>query len=417
LEFASRCVASLGANDIASAVTRPGPPVLADKLVAETAMLLHAVAHLQAGEPRIRSLVHELAAQLVPHARGESVQAALCLDPGHALDHAAGHVLLTKLGYRDDRFDALLTRTLEMGVAFGPERLPHRRLEQCWLRRVGGWHPNPPSAAERRAMADSLLGRPLDALRSGRLDLYAFTHAVMYASDLGERRAPLPRGRARVAADALAGLALAVQTEDADLAAELLMTWPMLGVSWHPAASYVFERLAEREDACGLLPGSSFDAQHHGMLRGEGRFAYERDACYHTVYVWGILCAATLRAGAGPPTLLPRYAGGRRGAAASLLELLDAPTRQLSWMRPAHTLDAARQDTLAPLLLAIVLRRAAGTGDLPRLRTALEIALKGGLVDAPAPLQAASVLRRSRCLAAPVESCGPVQSSIASNWS
>ena len=64
-----------------------------------------------------------------------------------------------------------------------------------------------------------MLGRPMDALGSARLDIYAFTHAVMYASDLGERRIALPRPSPAIAADAEAALAYSLDSNDFDLTA------------------------------------------------------------------------------------------------------------------------------------------------------------------------------------------------------
>jgi hypothetical protein len=97
-----------------------------------------------------------------------------------------------------------------------------------------------------------MLGRPLDALGSTRFDVYAFTHAVMYATDLGTRRARLPRRFRDIKADAIAALAYSLDTADHDLTAEVLLTWPMLGLGWNPAATFAFRLLADAEDELGL---------------------------------------------------------------------------------------------------------------------------------------------------------------------
>jgi hypothetical protein len=400
LEFARRCVCSLQAREFERgprAAPAAAPQVLGDKLVAETAMLLHAVAPVRHRCPRIDELIHDVATRLVPHARSERVRAAVCLDPGHAPDQSVAHVLLTRLGYRDERFDAILARTRSLGPGFGPERLAHRRLELHWLHRVGGW-PAPRPRDERHALADSFLGRPIDALAGGRLDYYAFTHAVMYASDLGERRVRLARRRTDVAADALAALAFAMDTQDLDLATELLMTWPMLALPWQPAATFAFQRLADVDDATGRVHGLAFNADRHAALPEPDRFAYERATCYHSVYVWGFLCAAALRPGAAPPEAVPQRRRAT-GAADRLVEMLGASGPQPAWLQAVCRLAPRQREGLAPLLLACLLRRSASAGDLGRLRPALEIALGAGLVDAPATMQAVAFLRRSQLLA------------------
>jgi hypothetical protein len=61
--------------------------------------------------------------------------------------------------------------------------------------------------------------------------------------------------------------------------------------------------------------------------------------------------------------------------------------------------SAELQDAAAPLLLSVLLRRAAEASDLARMRLALNAALQCGLASGPAPVQAAALLRRAQCLA------------------
>ena len=107
--------------------------------------------------------------------------------PGMARDHAFAHLLLSRLGYPDPSIDQLLSESLAIGANFGPARLPHHQLEQEWLAHI--WSVGEaPARRDLQLVATSMLGRPLDALGCGRLDIYEFTHAVMYASDFGARR-------------------------------------------------------------------------------------------------------------------------------------------------------------------------------------------------------------------------------------
>jgi hypothetical protein len=370
--------------------------LLREKIVSETAMLLLCVEPVRTLDERIREQFEAVATLLIPHARHKDVLAAICLDPGQARDHAVAHSLLSRLGYFDRDVDHLLSKSLTMGADFGPERPPHRRLEQAWLARV--WNVGePPRRPDSRLLADSMLGRPVDALGSTRLDIYAFTHAVMYASDLGRRRITLPRRLAAIAADAEAGLAYSLDANDFDLTAELIMTWPMLRLSWSASATFAFAILANVEDRVGFLPGLTFDSARHQTLVGEERSRFALVTSYHTAYVMGFLCAVALRPGCAPPSVVPP-ARRSRGAGAAVLRLVGAEGPASCWREPFEALDSRQQDSVAPLVLAALLRRARTAGNLRLVREALEVALAHDLVDGPAPIQAAALLHRSQAL-------------------
>ena len=400
LDVATRTVRTIVEADPANAGSAP-PTESRDgmgreKAVAETAMLLLCAEPVRSLDERIREQAGAVAALLVPQARRADVLGAICLDPGLARDHAFAHAVLSRLGCPDPAVDRLLSESLAMGAGFGPERLPHRRLEQDWLARV--WSAGEtPRRRDARLVAESMLGRPMDALGSTRLDIYAFTHAVMYASDLGERRIRLPRPLRAIAADADAALAFGLDSNDFDLAAEVLLTWPMLGLPWSPAAIFAFRLLAGVEDDFGFLPGSSFDVARYEALSGDERSRFALATSYHTAYVMGFLCAAALRQGCAPPAAVPP-ARRSRGAGAAMLRLLDSDGPTACWRKPFDALAPRQQDSVAPLVLAALLRRARTKGDLGLVRQALEAALAHDLVDGPAPAQAAALLRRSRAL-------------------
>jgi len=237
----------------------------------------------------------------------------------------------------------------------------------------------------------------MDALGSTRFDIYAFTHAVMYASDLGERVVVLPRPSRAVAADADAALAFSLDSNDFDLAGEVMLTWPMLGLVWSPAAIFAFRLLADVEDDVGFLPGSTFDFTRYQALTGDERARFALLTSYHTAYVMGFLCALALKRGCAPPTTVPP-ARRSRGAGTAVMRLVgtDGPTS--CWRKPFSGLAPRQQDSVAPLVLAMLLRRARTKGDLSLIRKALEVALAYDLIDGPAPTQAAALLRRSQAL-------------------
>lgn len=400
LDLAHRMIGTIVETESANAETATRAEgvwgLMREKVVSETAMLLLCIEPIGSLDKRIREQIEVVANLLIPHARHKDVLAAICLDPGLARDHAAAHVILSRLGFPDPDVDDLLSKTLAMGPNFGPERLPHRRLEQAWLARV--WDVSePPTSRDSQLLADSLLGRPMDALGSTRLDIYAFTHAVMYASDLGRRPIARTQSRAAIAADADAALAHSLDSNDFDLTAEVIMTWPMLGLAWSPAATFAFGILASAEDRLGFLPGLTFDLNRYQALNGEDRSRFAVATSYHTAYVMGFLCAVALRQGCTPPAAVPP-ARRSRGAGAALLRLISTESPTSCWKEPIDALAPRQQDSVAPLLLTVLLRRARTQGHLRLVREALEVALAYHLIDGPAPSQAAALLRRSQAL-------------------
>jgi hypothetical protein len=215
-------------------------------------------------------------------------------------------------------------------------------------------------------------------------------------------RQPLPSARRRrdIEADALVALGLALDAEDCDLTVEVLWVWPMLGLRWHPAALFALKGLIERQQSLGFLPGIGFDAQRVVGMSSEQRDRHVRETCYHTVYVMGFLCSAALRSDR-LPDLTPRRTkhGASRGAGAVLLDLLQSDKHHPQWCARLTEQGAGLQDAAAPLLLSVLVRRAAEASDLARLRLVLNAALQCGLASGPAPVQAAALLRRAQCLA------------------
>ena len=80
-----------------------------DKVVAETAMLLRAVAALPDGTVR-RCRVAALASQLAVYAQGPRIAAGIALHPSLARDYGAAHIVLKAAGFGSPRCDAALER-------------------------------------------------------------------------------------------------------------------------------------------------------------------------------------------------------------------------------------------------------------------------------------------------------------------
>lgn len=358
------------------------------KAIPEAAMLLYVAATAQHTDGRIAGAVGDLARALRPHARTEAVLAALCLDPSRARQHAVVHSVLSWLGDEDSETDELLQHCLAGFDDRGPELLPHRELEQRWLERV--WAAGQDNRPDDDLIARSSLGRPLDILGATAGDLYAFTHAVVYASDFGSRRPQLTRSAEAMSADADAALARSLDFDDLDLTAEILWTWPMLGVPWSPLAMFAVRMLMAVEDEAGVLPGLDFDLAIHSKLTGETQREYRLSRCYHSTFVLAFVYAAALvsdrmvTAPAGSPT-----------ASGELLELVGARTKTPRWVEFFARLPEAGQAELGPFLLSVAILRARNRGDLVAIRTCLLAAGRYGLLAVPLARQALGLLQRS----------------------
>ena len=400
----------------------PAPLVLA-KVVGEAAMLLRMAANLRGEDETLDVESRLLAVQLVAPARGARVKARLCHDTGRALEHASAHLFLGDAGYPDEAFDRLLDELLEGEVAGGAERLPNHQLECEWLDQLRrGRVDVEPIDAE--LLAATCIGWPLDVLACSTLDLYMFTHVVLYASDMGRRPVRLPRPVDEVLAEAEAGLAAALDADNFDLAAELLWTWPMLDRPWSAAAVFAFDLLSTVQDEFGFLPGPEHARWAAEPVPGLARDEMVLRTSYHATLVMGMLCAATLRPGAAPPaaiasrvSLVPPSSRGMPAPLMSSASLASPPRRVAApvgdtgwlarlppraptprWQQAFERLDASRQAALTSLCFNVWFRRAAA-GDLAQLREALAGTLEHGSGDGPSARQALMRLRRTTAVA------------------
>jgi hypothetical protein len=361
-------------------------------------MLLLCAARHRALAPAIDTRIDDIARQLVPLARSDAVLAAICMDPGRGRDHAIGHIILTTLGFVDHEVDHLVSQSLAAGAGLGHERLAHRELEQEWLARIGQ-HNEVGFVADPQLAARSMIGKPIDLLASGRDDLYAFTHAVMYVSDLGGRRILPPRPPHAIAADVDGALGYSLERDDFDLTAELLLTATMLHVGWTPTATFAFKVLVAVQEDLGFLPGSSVDWNQYQALDDGERSQYALTTSYHTGYVMGFLCATALGPGCAPPSAVA-VGGVRPGAGRALLRRTNPGPATRRWRQAANELADAQLDSISPMLLALSLRQATDSGDLRLVNELLQISLDHDLAAGPVPGQAAALLRRAAALVA-----------------
>jgi hypothetical protein len=363
-----------------------------EKIVSETAVLLVAASPAMVHD-EIDQRVRELAELLSPHARSERARLGLCLQPALAWDYALSHICLNRLDCPDYEFDKLLRASLESQATCGRERVPHRMLEQEWA--ATGWYqPKPgrkltsPPTARR-----SVLAQTMDLFNCTRDDIYAFTHALMYVTDFNLIPSLLPRRRALILAEAEALLARCLDEQDYDLAGEVLLSWPLSGKTWSAAAAFGFRVLARVEDKAGFLPTAATRINEIRAREGVARTRYLLATAYHTAYVMGLLCAASLQTGYAPPVAIP-VAGAKAGTARQVLRFLDAGGESQHWRDEFRQLTESEADALAGFLLSMALRRRVKKRDFTGLRHVLELADRLDLTESPVASQAAELLER-----------------------
>jgi len=391
LHVAERVVERLAANGYTDS-RDPSNNIRPEKLISETAFLLVGASTVgkQLGVARH---IHRVAERLLPYARSQRMLLGMCMEVSLALDYAQAHICLTRLGYPDPAFDAVLRKSLSSQARDGRERTPYRMLEQEWLIRT--WNGGRSKYGRKHLWAEreSVLARPMDLLGGSREDVYAFTHALIYTTDFNLKPRRLPRPASEILAEAEAALARCLDEEDYDLGGEVLLTWPLTKGSWNAPATFGFRVLARVEDQAGFLPSPSTKLQRVNEMTGDERTDYLLATGYHTEYVMGLLCAAGLHSGTLSSGAISDMSHGV-GSHALILRVLDADPRRRHWRDDFDRLAQPERDAIARLLFAMALRRIAIQRNFAALRELLATGYRLGLANCPVASQAAELLDR-----------------------
>lgn len=369
LDVAESAIALVSATDtLVDLTAMEAPP---DKIIAETAIFLRIAARV----PEVAQRAHTLAKQLVPHARHPRIAVGMVLHPALALDYAVAHSMLESMGYTDATFGQLLASAQRSSVAGARERVPYRELEQHWLTSVAR-----NSRISLHVIERTALSRGVDLLTGSRDDVYALTHAILYSTDFGAMRINLQRDNEDIVAISDSALAGALDDDDFDLAGELLLARPCLGVEWNTTSSFAFAVLARVEDEVGVLPSLSLDGVEYQRQIPEARAQYTAAASYHTAFVMGLLCACILTSNNRPEALELRDNNG------------DARGKQ--WQRNVESVAHLQSEELNAFMFDIALRQAVRTLDLGALPPILEACVASGAPATPLSAQAAALMRR-----------------------
>lgn len=359
-----------------------------EKPIAETAMLIYAAS----GASRLTDVanrIEEIARLLVPHARSHRTLLNIALHPALCLDFAVPHILLTKLGYGDGGFDDVLRTCMNSQARNGHERPPFGSLEQKWIASL--WSGVEPGQGWRADLLNSVLHRPIDILGGLREDAYAFTHLIMYCTDFGFRSGRLPRARSVILGEARSLLAKCLDEENYDLAGEVLMAWPLTGARWCASAAFGFRVLASVEDRVGVLPAGTTKVDRLNKLEGRERTQYALGTAYHTAFVMGLICAASLLPGRAPSIRItgPQIKGNFLDR---LLRFLDRD--QGHWQPELSGLTDAERNALAPLMLDIAIAQKCRKHDYAAVGELLAVASEYRMASSPLCGQAAELLER-----------------------
>lgn len=326
-----------------------------------------------------REEIRSLARDLAPLVRAPHVYRFLFLRPSRAPMHTLAHFCLAELGLPDDRLDRVARLALSSSVCAANERVPYRILDAAWTRHMAFGD----EELDHPAISLSPIGAGVDLVAASTNDAYAFTHALPYATDFG--RIPLPndvdRHNLLGIAEALAVKAL--DEDDLDLLAEVLMAPPILRLGWTPTLSFAWGVLERVWDEYGFVPGPGIppapqDETHTQKVRRV------LGTLYHTMFAAGLCCATIIACESVPPESQQDVPG----------DLEAPPGKGSAWKINWNRSSRQVQDHLIFLNLAFTLRRAVEGVDLVSIREVLNRAAEGDLLEHPLFMQALEMLER-----------------------
>ena len=351
---------------------------LVGKAGAELAMLLRmAKRALPAEEDEAEIL--GLARDLSPLVRSLHVYRSLLFRPSRTPMYSVGHFCLVDLGLPHENLDRVARLALQSSVHDANERVPYRMLDAAWTRHIvfGDGELNHP------AISLSPLCTGVDLLKATWEDAYAFTHALVYATDFGRVSLPSDIDRHHLLDIAEAIAVKALDEDDLDLLAEVLMAPAILRLDWTPTLSFGWEVLERVWKELGFVPGPGIPPAEGDETRIQ-KVRRVLGTVYHTTFAAGICCATLITCNSIPPHV----------ASVPVDSSEVPPGKGDAWKINWNTSPPELREKLDFLSLAFSLRRALEEVDLVRIRQLLEAAAEVGLLGHPLFTQTVELLER-----------------------
>jgi hypothetical protein len=214
----------------------------------------------------------------------------------------------------------------------------------------------------------------------------------MYVCGFDGHPNPLPRDKANILAEAESMLARCLDDQDYDLAAEILLAWPLTETPWSETASFAFHVLRQIEDKVGFLPSGSTRVKQLRNLEGLERKKYFLGTSYHTIYVMGLLCAVSLGAENAPAAPNPGETP-IPGQVDHFLPYLNQ-NEHPHWLDEFEALPNHEKSTLTKFIFEVALFRNIGNKNYSAVYELLGKAMDQNIADTPIAGQAAGLLDR-----------------------
>jgi hypothetical protein len=351
---------------------------LVGKAGGELAMLLRMAKRALPGEVDGAEIL-AIADDLAPLARSSHVYRSLLFRPSRTPMYALAHFCLVDLGLPHENLDRVARLALQSSVHDANERVPYRMLDAAWTRHLAFGD----KELNHAAISFSPLCTGVDLPKATWDDAYAFTHALVYATDFGRVSLPDHIDRHHLLDTAEAIAVKALDEDDLDLLAEVLMAPAIVRADWTPTLAFAWGVLERVWQEFGFVPGPGLPPPASDETRIQ-KVRRVLGTVYHTTFAAGLCCATLIACRSLPPQI--------ESTTADHSEL--PPGKGAAWKINWSTSPLEVRENLNFLTLAFSLRRALDDMDLVRIRDVLGSAAEAGLIEHPLFTQSVELLER-----------------------
>lgn len=253
-----------------------------DKLYHETALLL--LICERARQLNINSAPSVHLAKLFSDYCAENPNIEMiCMHPQTAPGVALVPLVTSVIFAQSSDYTRLIRTIIESGAHGDSERLPFRELERRWVQGLYG---------QENSIADvvdhTLVSKLRDPNGLTRSDVYAITHAIMFATDFGQK--PLVYIDVAEITHIIDFLAMkSIIDDDLDILGELLICGSCIRQPPTRVRRIGIQLIRDVWSRHGLVPGPTFNPKKYKNLDTMRQEIYSILECYHTTYVAGIM--------------------------------------------------------------------------------------------------------------------------------